>query len=80
MWDILFCPSSYKLSIKVTALTFWIPIFLPSFIIFKYFFLNAFNGLRAISFALALFLYHPPGAALGQVLQKKPADLDFFAV
>lgn len=41
---------------------------------------DAFNGLGAISFALALFLLHPTDAALGQVVQKKPAGLTFFAV
>lgn len=41
---------------------------------------DAFNGLGAISFALALFLPHPSDGALGQVVQKKPAGLAFFAV
>lgn len=41
---------------------------------------DAFNGLGAISFVLALFLPHLSDAALGQVVQKKPAGLAFFAV
>lgn len=41
---------------------------------------DAFNGLGAISFDLALFLPHPSDAALGQAVQKKPASLAFFAV
>lgn len=41
---------------------------------------DAFSGLGAISFVLALFLPHPSDAALGQVVQKKPAGLTFFAV